>query len=141
MKGIIVDVAVRNGTGINKIWIDADNSETISTEAKRFVLPEDTKSVTIEASCFLGGCGILASLSNGIVTNESWSCANSSCCDGSPWNCSHHLEWEKASISETRTDYELQGIASNAKWIWIDDFSAENVYCRRNFGKFKFCNA
>jgi hypothetical protein len=137
MKGIIIDVAVRHRTGINKIWIDADNSETISTEAKRFVLPEDTKSVTIEARCLSREwCWILASLSNGIVTNESWICADSRCCDDSPWNCSHQLEWKKATIiSGTSTRDELEGIASNAKWIWMNDSSAKNVYCRRNFGK------
>jgi hypothetical protein len=134
MKGIIVDVAISGGDGM--IWIDANNSETISTKGKRFVLPEDTKSVTIRC---LSWCWILASLSNGIVTDESWSCADSSCCDGSPENCFHHLEWKKASIQKKRVDNEHQEIASNAKWIWLSDSSITNVCCRRTFGKLNYC--
>ena len=146
MKGIIVDITI-------------DNSGSLETEAKpkakkvitvngdwkqpeRFVLPEDTQVVTIKAhnSEFVGG--ILASFSNGYVTDESWSCADSSSCDDASDNCPS-LKWKNASTfgknDGSPTPWGLQGrmkISSRAQWIWISSVLATSVWCKRTFGKF-----
>ena len=132
MKGIVVDIAILGGSG--STWVNTSKKQieinVRSKQAHRFVWPKDTKTVTIKAQG--RNKGILASFSNGIVTDESWSC----CSHVSGSYHSDH-EWENASIVTNASFGRPQEIASNAKWIWISNSGARNVWCKRTFGKFK----
>ena len=104
---------------------------------RRLVLPKSTQSVTIKVRKYSDQkVGILASLSNGNVTDGSWSCADSTTCN---WNSNHcsSVTWENASVVSALT--RLPEIASKAQWIWISHHSPTNVWCKKTFGKFQYC--
>ena len=134
MKGIVVDIAISRGSG--STWANTSKKEieinVRSKQAHRFVYPEDTKTVTIKAQG--RNKGIFASFSNGIVTDESWTC-----CSDVSGPCHSDYEWENASIVTNASFRRPQEIASNAKWIWISNSRARSVWCKRTFGKFKCC--
>ena len=148
MKGIIVDITIDN-SGSMEIETKTKPKEVILVngdwkQPERFVLPEDTQVVTIKAHKSGSVGGILASFSNGYVTDESWSCADSSSCDASTDDCPS-LKWNNASTfgknGSSPTPLGLQGrmiISSSAQWIWISSFSATSVWCKRTFGKFNW---
>ena len=127
MKGIIVDIAILGGSG--SILVDPNEKDVQmnlrSKQPHRFVLPEDTKTVTIKAPS--GSEGILASFSNGIVTDDSWSCDASGPHFPNP-------NWQNASVTEPNVS-RPQEIASNANWIWIRDSDTTSVRFKRTFGK------
>jgi hypothetical protein len=139
MKGIVVDIATRYHANIKiKTEKKEVNITTKSEQAQRFVLPEDTKIVAIKVTprrWYLRG--ILASFSNGNVTDESWSCADSSSCQQSFQDCNSSA-WKKAEIMTNPPDRPRE-IASSAKWIWIRESYRYNFWCKRTFGKFKYC--
>ena len=147
MKGIIVDITTKK---CEKLVIETKPRKVITVNLKhrsrqpeRFILPEDTQVVTIKAYTFWKSVGrILASFSNGYVTDESWSCANSFSCKNSSDDCPS-LKWNNATTfgkndesSTTSRKYHIE-IASNAQWIWISYSSATSVWCKRTFSKFK----
>jgi hypothetical protein len=134
MKGIIVDVVI-NSTGSIQIEDDKKWVEENWRQPRRFVLPEGTQVVTIKArrdDTMYGG--ILASFSNGNVTDKSWSCR---CCDWSECfeSCSNS-DWENPPKTTLNT-VSFPKIASSAQWIWVNNASASSVWCRKTFGKFK----
>ncbi len=147
MKGIIADITI-DDSGSMEMETKTKPKEVITVNEKlcsqpqRFVLPEDTQVVTMKARDHHAVGRILASFSNGYVTDESWSCADSSSCDGSTDDCPS-LKWNNASTfgkndesSTTSRKHHIE-IASNAQWIWISSSSATSVWCKRTFSKFK----
>jgi hypothetical protein len=135
MKGIIVDVAI-NSTGSIQIEDDKKWVEENWRQPRRFVLPEGTQVVTIKArrDDTMPG-GILASFSDGNVTNNSWSCID--CGTFSDAHCESYSisNWENPPRTWNKTSYPE--IASSAQWIWVKNSSATSVWCRKTFGKFK----
>lgn len=109
---------------------------------RRLILPKGTQSVTIKVHNCSNQNGILASFSNGNVTDGSWRCTNSTFCNWKLNNCAS-VTWEDASViannSDNLTLARYPEIASNAKWIWLRDSSAIAVWCEKTFGKFKYC--
>ena len=143
MKGIVVDMAVRH---CESVEIERDANIHVETIEKanwpqRLVLPRDTQCVTIKVSnCFEQNAGILASFSNGNVTDGSWKCTDSTSCDWETQNCSSDA-WKDASVVANNgahsTSTKFQEIASNAQWIWISHSLSISVWCKKTFGKFK----
>jgi hypothetical protein len=140
MKGIIGDIAIIHFGSI-EIEIENNRTKVVLNETleqpQRFVFPEDTQVVTIKARA----CGgILASFSNDIVTDESWYCTDSSSC--SSGGCSSS-KWENAVTVRKNGFFSTlpkpPEIASSAQWIWISHSSAPSVWCKRTFGRFKYC--
>ena len=144
-KGIVMDVAlpkcdceilagtkiIWNGTLREKVW------------PRRLVLPKSTQSVTIKVrGCSNPKVGILASFSNGNVTDGSWSCADSTTCNWKTNHCSS-VAWVNASVvannSDDSTSTRRPEIALKAQWIWISPNSPTNVWCKKTFGKFQYC--
>ena len=109
---------------------------------RRFLLPKDTLSVTIKVcNCSDHKVGILASISNGNVTDGSWRCANSTFCNWKSNNCTS-VTWEDAFVVANNSDNLIlpryPEIASNAQWIWIrHSFAIMSVWCKKTFGKLK----
>ena len=83
---------------------------------------------------------ILASFSNGILTDESWQCIISNAAKS-------QLVWPKAKSharNNIKTDSvwikknsnkPVANIDGNATWIWTEKNNEERVTCRRSFGK------
>ncbi|CAB4035846.1 Hypothetical predicted protein, partial [Paramuricea clavata] len=136
MKGITGDIVIHRSRSIE---IEIENNRTkvdlnkTSRQPRRFVLPEDTQVVTIKVHKAHRRCGgILASFSNGIVTDGSWNCTDSSSCSSS--GCSN-LKWENAFTSGKNGNSSTwrPEIRSSARWIWISNSSARSVWCKRTF--------
>ncbi len=118
---------------INKNWKIAQN----------IALPGNTKYVVIKAHNGPNSVGgILASFSNGVVTNESWQCADMSSCNS---NCEHNPKWLPAvSYGLNNEDTypwgtilrrHISGIKQTAKWIWVEKAKATSVWCTKTFSK------
>ena len=88
-----------------------------------FSLPGNTKSVAIEGFNYPNTPGgIFASFSNGVVTNDSWHCAETNC--------------RGESCRETTTyTYSLRN--GPKKYIWVQNSHATRVWCNKTFGKSK----
>ena len=135
MKGIIVDIANWGGSGNIRVNFNGQEVQIEYLEQpQRFVLPEETKTVTIEARSW--SKGMLASFSNGIVTDESCSCLRDL---PSTHPCCHNRK-NASEVTETRVSTP-QEIALNAKWIWIwiRNCCVTSLPCKQTFGKFKYC--
>ena len=100
---------------------------------EQFTLPANTKVVTVKAHNSHGMGGMLASCSNNVVTDGSWQCADLSRCNTK--DC--HVKWELAAAGrlERNFDRKIPGIKQSALWIWVQNQTAERVWCRKNFGK------
>lgn len=144
IKGMVVDIAVHGCKSV-EIVSDVEQSALKTIEEgnwpQRLALPSDTQGVTIKArNCSKQNTGILASFSNGIVTDGSWRCADSTSCNWTSNDCSN-VTWENASVV-TNSVYSTphrrstSEIASNAQWIWIGHSFAINVWCEKTFGMF-----
>ena len=109
------------------------------TETERFALPGDTKVVTIKGENTESGGGILASFSNGVVTDGTWKCADMSSCTTT--ECENSVTWQGAKTygingeNPLPWNRKLNDIDSTAQWIWVDSSSAERVWCKKAFGK------
>ena len=94
---------------------------------KQFLIPRFTKVVSIKGMSASLDSGILGSLSNGLVTNESWKCSlhwfpgwSSPDFDDSPW-----------SAAVVVAEYgNITGIDPAAKWIWTNPRGFDEAYCR-----------
>ena len=149
MNGIVVDMAVH----VNYRWQNVELVIDVDTrfvkklkpnyQPQRLVLPNDTRIVTVrlEFSCWnTPKPMILASFSNGIVTDESWNCT----CIKSPSNS--FSGWKNASVignnaKDSKPHFKRHPeIASSAKWIEITNCCYHDhvryVSCRKAFGKF-----
>ena len=107
-------------------------------ETQNFTLPVDTRVVTIEGdNPWLGG-GILASFSNGVVTDGTWQCADMSSCNTT--ECENSVTWQDAKtygVNANHSTYEtIPNIDSTAQWIWVENAFATRVWCKKTFGKF-----
>ena len=83
---------------------------------------------------------ILASFSNGILTDESWQCIIRNAAKS-------QLVWPKAKSHarnnkrtgsvwiKQNSEKPVANIDGNATWIWTENEKEENVTCRRSFGK------
>ena len=113
------------------------NYEWWTTET--FTLPGDTKLVTIEAINPGDVGGILASFSNGVVTDGTWQCADMSPCTAV--ECEDSVTWHNATTNGVNSDStgpwkrRLADIELTAQWIWVDDENAKRVWCKKMFGK------
>ncbi len=101
MKGIIADITIKKHGSLEmetkpKAKKVITVNEKLCSQPQRFVLPEDTQVVTMKARNRYALSRILASFSNGYVTDELWSCADSSSCDASTDDCPS-LKWNNAS--------------------------------------------
>ena len=115
------------------------NLETGWDQAERFTLPKDTKVVTIKGNNSKGVGAILASFSNGVVTDGTWQCADMSSCTTT--DCENSVTWQGAKtygINGKNTspwNRRLNDIDSTAQWIWVDHNLAKRVWCKKTFGK------
>ena len=111
------------------------NLETGWDQTERFILPGDTKVVTIKGDNTGGPGGILASFSNGVVTDGTWECADMSSCTT---ECENSVTWQGAKtygINGEKPWNTRPYIDSTAQWIWVDNNKATRVWCEKTFGK------
>ena len=122
--------------------VDTGQKHNLTTdweETERFTLPGDTKVVTIKAynPGYVGG--ILASFSNGVVTDGTWRCADMSLCITT--ECENFVAWQGAKTygingkNPPPWKRKLNDIDSTAQWVWVDDKFARRVWCKKTFGK------
>ena len=110
-----------------------DNSDW--RKATNFVIPGDTRVVSVEGRNTILDSGILGSFSNGLVTNESWKCSNiwspglnSPDFDDSQWSAAVVVAEHGASPWG-----DIKGIDLAAKWIWTSlSQGYDTAYCRLN---------
>ena len=110
------------------VSLGKDDNWRSSTE---YIIPGNTRVISVLGIDKGGQFGILGSFSNGMVTNASWKCEddeypgwNSTDFDDSGWPAAV----ERATHGE-RPWYNITGIASTAKWIWTAG-NPDEVYCR-----------
>ncbi|CAB4040132.1 Hypothetical predicted protein, partial [Paramuricea clavata] len=128
---ITANITLGGGGKISLILNPTEPDTTVYSNAGQvstFTVAAGTQNVTIVAEKASGSAlaGILASFSNGIVTDDLWSCSKNS----------NDLKWEKAStyrrndlnISRNRA---ISQIKQNAQWIWVKKLSASRVRCKR----------
>ncbi len=152
-KGIAVNNIEVNITIDNagNVTTDGDEMYDINDDwktAENITLPGNTKYVVIKAHNDPGNVGgILASFSNGVVTNnESWQCADMSSCKSA--SCEHKLEWLPAvsyglnnkytypwGIILEREKRNISEIEQTAQWIWVGNKCAKRVWCKKTFSK------
>ena len=124
---------------------DTGKNQTVNgdwTVSEKLTLAGDTKVVTIKGDNDPNDVGgILASFSNGVVTDDTWQCAQIGSCTN---KCEDSVTWKDAKTYGLKGNktypWGEQGIAfeeieSTAKWIWVDNSSATSVWCRKTFGK------
>ena len=99
--------------------------------SKEYIIPRNTRVISVSGINKDGQFGILGSFSNGMVTNASWKCEDdedhgwkSRDFDDSGWPAAVEL----AKNGERRRG-NITGIASTAKWIWTAG-EPDKVYCR-----------
>ena len=125
------------------LMVDTEEKHDLTpdwTKTDRFALPGDTKVVTIKGDDRLGGVGaILASFSNGVVTDGTWQCADLSSCTTT--ECENSVTWQGAKTygingeKPSPWNRRLNDIDSTAQWIWVDNNKATRVWCKKTFGK------
>ena len=102
-------------------------------ESEQFTLPADTKVVTVKAHNSNGKGGILASFSNGVVTDKSWQCADMSLCTSK--DCSRATWQSPVTLHKVKRQGKRSIKVQSAQWIWASEKTAERVWCRKTFGK------
>ena len=120
--------------------VDTEEKHNLKTgweETERFILAGDTKVVTIKGDNTGGPGGILASFSNGVVTNGTWQCADMRSCTAT--DCENSVTWQDATTYGVNTNHPIWNtrpyIDSTAQWIWVDNQFAGRVWCKKTFGK------
>ena len=120
--------------------IDTDQEHVLNYDwrvSQRLILPGNTKGVTIEAINPGNVGGILASFSNGVLTDATWQCADMSSCI--TVECENSVKWQSAKPYGVNGEHpwtiKLNEIESTAQWIWVDDDDATRVWCNKTFGK------
>ena len=101
--------------------------------ATDYVIPGNTRVISVAGVDRGSKFGILGSFSNGLVTDTSWKCSNNF---NPGWNSPDFDDssWPAAKEVAKHGDNpwgNIDGIAPTAKWIWTagDD---DDVYCRLN---------
>ena len=102
------------------------------TVSSTYLIPGDTRVISVLGKDSGVAYGILGSFSNGLVTNESWKCSsdlypgwNSPDFDDRHWP--HAVVVGKHGVSPW---HNIPGIAQTAKWIWAAGKYTDKVYCR-----------
>ena len=140
VNDIEVNITSDNGGSLMVDTGEKHNLKTDWWETERFALPGDTKVVTIKGDNGPGSPGgILASFSHGVVTDGTWQCADMSSCTTT--DCENSVTWQGAKTygingeNPLPWNRKLNDIDSTAQWIWVDNSSAERVWCKKAFGK------
>ena len=110
------------------VSLGKDNDWTVSTE---YVIPGNTRVISVSGVDKGREFGILGSLSNGMVTNATWKCNTA---ESSGWKSPDFDDnnWPAAEEVAKHGDdpwKKRAGIASTAKWIWTAG-KPNKVYCR-----------
>ncbi|XP_028399142.1 uncharacterized protein LOC114522605 [Dendronephthya gigantea] len=144
MNDITVNISIDN-RGL--VVTDTGEEHNVSNEWRQpehFILPGDIQFVTIKARNDPGGPGgILASFSNNVTTDASWECADMKSCQTSCGNVRSEPAWKQA-VTYGQNDNsstiwyranrgKLDGIESKAYWIWVQNWTATDVWCRKTF--------
>ena len=125
-----------------KVYIDgqlqpAQTSDNIWGHVSTYSVPSTTTVIGIECEDLHVYGGILASLSNGVVTDDGWSCSTQ-----------HVPGWSQPSFTATGSQWfsatehgangvspwaTITGISSGAQWIWSPNYlhGDRQMYCRR----------
>ncbi|XP_078353814.1 uncharacterized protein LOC144638494 [Oculina patagonica] len=101
-------------------------------KATDYVIPGNTRVISVAGKDTGSQFGILGSFSNGLVTDASWKCIN---VFYSGWNFPdfNDSKWPAAVEVAQHGDRpwgNIAGIATTAKWIWTAGYNDDNVYCR-----------
>ena len=105
----------------------------------QLTLAGNTKVITIKGSNTGYEGGILASFSNGVLTDGTWQCADMSSC--ASIECENSVTWQDAQtygVNENNPrpwNRRIPDIGSTAQWIWVNDKYARKVWCKKTFGK------
>ena len=126
---------------VGSLMVDTGEKHNLKTgwdQTEKFALPGDTKVVTIKGDNPGNVGGILASFSNGVVTNGTWQCADMSSCTTT--ECENSVTWQGAKTYGINGEnpppwYTRPYIDSTAQWIWVDNQYAGRVWCKKTFGK------
>ena len=122
--------------------VDTGKEHSLKTnwqKTERFTLHGATKVVTIKGGNTYRTGAILASFSNGVVTDGTWQCAKMSSCTTT--GCENSVTWQDAETYGVNGDKssprrrKINYIESTAHWIWVANASAESVWCKKTFGK------
>ena len=110
------------------VSLGTDNVWKSSTE---YVIPGNTRVISVSGVDKSSQFGILGSLSNGMVTNATWKCNTT---ESSGWKLPdfNDSNWPAAEEVAKHGDSpwgKIAGIASTAKWIWTAG-EPDKVYCR-----------
>jgi len=110
------------------VSLGTDDDWTTSTE---YVIPGNTRVISVSGIDSGLQYGILGSLSNGMVTNASWKCDTT---EYPGWKLPDFDDsnWSAAvEVAEHGDDPwgDIPGIASTARWIWTAG-DPDIVYCR-----------
>jgi len=110
------------------VSLGKDNDWTSSTE---YIIPGNTRVISVLGIDSGYQYGILGSLSNGMVTNASWKC---DAVEYPQWKLPEFDDSNWAPAVEVAEHGDnpwknITGIASTAKWIWAAG-EPDNVYCR-----------
>lgn len=110
------------------VSLGKDSDWQIST---KYVIPGNTRVISVSGIDRGSQYGILGSLTNGLVTNASWKCDN---VKYPGWNSLEFNDsnWPAAvEVAKHGGDpWNIrEGIALTAKWIWTAG-QPDNVYCR-----------
>ena len=128
---IEVDITIDNH---GSLMIDNGEEHNLKSEwwaTERFTLPGDIKAVTIKANNTGDVGGILASFSNGVLTDSTWKCPDMSSCTTA--ECENAATWQDATaygVSENKPPpwkRRLANIESTAQWIWAINQYATKV--------------
>ena len=110
------------------VSLGKDNNWRTSRE---YVIPGNTKVISVSGIDKGDNFGMLGSLSNGMITNANWKCEDR---EYPRWKYPDFddSDWPAAKEVANHGDKPwriITGIASTAKWIWTAD-DTDNVYCR-----------
>lgn len=114
------------------------------------VLPDDVLEVAIKCHSDQIKGGLIASLSNGIVSDSKWKCQHVTEdgwfleeFDDSMWPTAHEFTDDEVTKYDLANSITGVNYSSHAKWIWREDshitVPTNHVYCRRRIGKTR-CN-
>ena len=99
--------------------------------SRNYVMPGNTRVISVHGIDKGGAFGILGSFSNGLVTNASWKCESVKY-PGWSYPGFDDSSWPAAIEVANHSDMPweiISGVASTAKWIWTAR-QPDNVYCR-----------
>ena len=107
------------------------NGNVCWTNSTPYLVPGNTRVLSVAGKDSWVALGKLGSTSNGQVTNETWKCSSVL---SSGWN-SPNFDDQDWSFSRVIAKHgaepwrKIRGIAETAKWIWANN-NKDTVYCR-----------